>query len=142
MDRPSFEGLDRRGVIRLVGTLGAATTAGCLESSDDGRQSTPTTGDERTEGATLTVRVETPNGDPITEVVVFVTIGSTPRWVPDVDGKTPGANGIVRFTLENGEYTVRTRSQEYTNADEPVTVDGDTEVTITLERGNGKIAYD
>ncbi len=135
MNESPLGGLDRRGLLRAVGTLGVAATAGCLGLGGNSRQSATTGGGNRPEHSTLTVHIETPNGDPITEVVVFVTIGSTPRWVPGTDAKTPGHSGTVTFALEPGEYTVRTRSQEYTEAEKSVTIAGDTEVTIPLQRG-------
>lgn len=135
MNESPSGGLDRRGLLRVIGTLGVATTVGCLGLGGGSRQSAPTNTSDQAERSTLTVRLRTPSGEPVTEVVVFVTVGSTPRWVPSTDGKTPGDDGIVRFALETGEYTVRTRSQEYTDANKSVTVTEDTEVTITLERG-------
>ncbi|MFC7007535.1 hypothetical protein [Halalkalicoccus salilacus] len=52
------------------------------------------------------------------------------------EAKVPSRDGVVSFDLENGDYIIRTESQEYSNVEEPVSIDGeDVEVTITLERG-------
>jgi hypothetical protein len=121
----------RRELLR-VGALGAmASVAGCssLRSGP-----TPLENGEEPETHTLTVVLEE-NGEPALEA--SVSIEST-EFVPEADAQVPGSDGIVTFSLEDGEYLILVESQEFTNAEEPVTIEGgDVEETIILERGYG-----
>ncbi|MFC6904455.1 hypothetical protein [Halalkalicoccus tibetensis] len=124
-------GLSRRGLLR-VGAVGAmAATAGC---SDLISGSGPLEDEE--EEHTLTVFLEdAESGDPATEASVSV---ESEQFVPQADAQVPESDGIVSFELEDGEYVVLVESQEYTNVDEPVSIEGeDVEMTIALERGYG-----
>jgi hypothetical protein len=121
----------RRELLR-VGALGAmASIAGCssLRSGP-----TPLENGEEPETYTLTVVLEE-NGEPALEASVSI---ESAEFVPQADAQVPGSDGIVTFSLEDGEYIVLVESQEFTNAEEPVTIEGeDVEETITLERGYG-----
>ena len=124
-------GLSRRGLLR-AGAVGAmAATAGCsglLGSSPEPLE------DEEPETYTLTVALEE-NGEPATEASVSV---QSEQLVPQADAQVPGNDGTVSFDLEDGEYLVLVESQEYTNVEEPVSIEGeDVEMTIILERGYG-----
>ena len=121
----------RRELLR-VGALGAMVSVAGCSSLRSGP--TPLEEDEGPETYTLTVTLEE-NGQPALEA--SVSIEST-EFVPQADAQVPGSDGIVTFELEDGEYIVLVESQEFTNAEEPVTIDGeDVEVTISLERGYG-----
>lgn len=124
-------GFSRRGLLR-IGALCALTTGAGCSSLRSG--STPGA-DEGEETYTLTVVLEEENGEPAPEASVSV---QSTQLVPQADAQVPGRNGVVTFDLENGEYVVVVESQEHTNAEVPVTIDGeDVEVTITLQRGFG-----
>lgn len=122
----------RRELLR-IGALGAmASVAGCssLRSGP-----TPLEDDEGPEEYTLTVVLEEEDGTPALEA--SVSIEST-EFVPQADAQVPGVDGIVSFELEDGEYLILVESQEFTNAEVPVTIEGeDVEETITLQRGYG-----
>lgn len=123
-------GLSRRGLLRAgaVGTV--AATAGCSDLLGSG----PGPLEDEEEEYTLTVFLEE-NGEPATEASVSV---ESEQFVPQADAQVPESDGVVSFELEDGDYLVLVESQEYTNAEEPVSIEGeDVEMTITLERGYG-----
>ncbi|WP_336363812.1 hypothetical protein [Halalkalicoccus salilacus] len=120
----------RRRLLCVAGTLAAVATAGCsgLVSDSPAR----TAGEEPQ--YLLTVRLEDPNGDPVSEA--SVSVADAEGVIQRAEAKVPSRDGVVSFDLENGDYVIRTESQEYSNVEEPVSIDGeDVEVTITLERG-------
>ncbi|WP_122090113.1 hypothetical protein [Halalkalicoccus subterraneus] len=123
--------LRRRELLRAGALCATVASAGCpsLRSGSDSVGE-----DEEPETYTLTVRIEE-NGQPALEASVSV---QTAQLVPRADARVPGPDGIVSFELEDGSYIVRVESQEFTNVEEPVDIDGeDVEVTIPLERGIG-----
>lgn len=127
--------LSRRGLLRF-GALGAiAASAGCSGlGSDSGSDSESIGNGTNSRTYTLTVRLEE-DGEPATEASVSV---QSTQLVPQAEAQIPGPDGTVAFDLENGEYIVLVESQEFSNVEEPVTVEGeDVEVTIPLERGYG-----
>lgn len=120
----------RRRLLRVAGTLAAMATAGCSGLVSDSPAQTTGEGPQYL----LTVRLVDPDGDPVTEA--SVSVANAEGVIQRAEAKVPNRNGVVRFDLEKGDYVVLIESQEYTNVEEPVTVDGeDVEVTITLERG-------
>lgn len=121
-------GLRRRGVLRAGVLCAMAASAGCSSLGSG------PIGEEEPETHTLTVTLEE-DGQPALEASVSV---QSEQLVPEADARVPGVDGIVTFELEDGAYIVLVESQEFTNAEEPVTVEGeDVEVTIPLERGIG-----
>ncbi len=125
----------RRRLLRVAGGVAAATVglAGC--SGLDPREAVQTA-DEEPEQHTLTVRLEEEGGDPATEASVSVV--TQEGLIQRAEATVPYRDGVVSFELADGEYVVQIESQEYTNVEEPVTIDGeDVEVTIVLERGIG-----
>lgn len=128
-DRDS-DRIDRRGLLRVGGTLALVAVPGCSGLGSGGQSSSDSTD---TETYTLTVRLEDPDGDPVTEAVV--TISAAGERIPPVQAQAPDENGIVTVELERGNYTAQTRSQEYASASESFTLDGNVTVTLTLERG-------
>ena len=121
----------RRRLLRVGATIAAIATAGCSGLISD---SPAQTSSEEPETYWLTVRLEDNNGEPVTEA--SVSVADAEGVIQRAEAKVPDRNGVVRFDLENGDYVIEIESQEYTNVEEPVTVDGeDVEVTITLERG-------
>ncbi|MDL5361050.1 hypothetical protein [Halalkalicoccus sp. NIPERK01] len=123
-------GLGRRRLLRIVTAGAMAGAAGC-----SGRGSDPIENGDGPRTYTLTVALEEASGDPAPEASVSV---QSAQLVPQADAKVPGSDGIVTFDLENGEYVIVVESQEFSNVEEPVTIDGeDVEVTITLRRGFG-----
>lgn len=125
-------GCSRRGLLR-IGALGAlASTAGCSSL-----RSGPTPLGDEEEPATyaLSVVLEEESGEPAFEASVSV---ESTDFVPEANAQVPDRNGIVTFELEDGEYIVVVESQEFTNAEEEVTIGGEeVEVTVTLQRGYG-----
>lgn len=120
----------RRRLLRVGGTLAAVATAGCSGLISDSPAQTSGEGPQYL----LTVRLEDANGDPVSEA--SVSVADAEGVIQRAEAKVPGHDGVVTFDLENGDYVIRTESQEYTNVEEPVSIDGeDVEVTITLERG-------
>ncbi|MCL7418527.1 MAG: hypothetical protein M8354_11905 [Halalkalicoccus sp.] len=125
-------GFGRRRLLRVGGLCAVAASAGCTGLRSG---STPGGNESDTETYTLTVVLEEENGEPAPEASVSV---QSRQLVPQADAQVPGPNGIVTFSLENGEYVIIVESQEHTNVEEPVTIDGeDRTVTITLQRGYG-----
>lgn len=124
-------GFSRRRLLR-IGAVGAvAASAGCSSLQSD---STSVENDGSSRTYTLTVRLEE-EGEPASEASVSV---QSTQLVPQADAQIPGRDGVVTFDLEDGEYIVQVQSQEFSNVDEPVTIDGeDAEVTIALQRGFG-----
>lgn len=125
-------GLSRRRLLRTAAVGAMAATAGCSGLLGTG----PGPLDEEEEEYTLTVFLEEgETGDPATEASVSV---ESEQFVPQADAQVPESDGVVSFELEDGDYLVLVESQEYTNAEEPVSIEGeDVEMTITLERGYG-----
>lgn len=124
-------GRSRRGVLRLGACCVLAASAGCssLRSGPIGPD------EEGPDERTVTVELEEEDGSPALEASVSV---ESTRFVPQADAQVPDRAGVVSFEVEDGEYVVVVESQEFTNAEEPVTVDGeDVDLTITLERGYG-----
>lgn len=120
----------RRRLLCSAGTLAAVATAGCSGLVSD--SPAQTAGEEPQ--YLLTVRLEDPNGDPVSEA--SVSVADAEGVIQRAEAKVPSRDGVVSFDLENGDYVIRTESQEYSNVEEPVSIDGeDVEVTITLERG-------
>lgn len=120
----------RRLLCAAGGTLAAMATAGCSGLVSDSPAQTSGEGPQYQ----LTVRLEDPNGDPVSEA--SVSVANAEGVIQRAEAKVPGRDGVVSFNLGNGDYVVRIESQEYTNVEEPVSIDGeDAEVTITLERG-------
>lgn len=114
----------------------AATTVGLAGCSGLDPRESARTADEEPERHTLTVRLEKEDGDPATEASVSVVTEA--GLIQRAEATVPGSDGIVSFELEDGEYVVQIESQEYTNVEEPVTIDGeDVELTLVLERGIG-----
>ncbi|ADJ14986.1 hypothetical protein [Halalkalicoccus jeotgali] len=125
-------GLGRRRLLR-VGALGLATAAAGCSGSNSNQAPLEDGGESAT--YTLTVALVEDGGEPAPEASVSI---QTAQLVPQADAKVPGPDGIVSFELSNGEYVIVVESQEYTNVEEPVTVDGsDVETEIVLERGYG-----
>ena len=124
-------GGSRRRLLRATGTLAALSLAGCSGVVPSG----PAQVDEsEPETHLLTVRLEQANGEPAYEASVSVV--TEEGLIQRAEAKVPDRDGVVRFDLENGDYLVEVESQEYTNVEEPVTVEGeDVEITISLERG-------
>jgi hypothetical protein len=126
-------GPGRRRLLRAAGGIATVGLAGCsdLVPGDPVR-----TADEDAESYTLTVRLEEEDGDPATEASVSVV--TEEGLIQRAEATVPYRDGVVTFELEDGEYVVQIESQEYTNVEEPVTVDGeDVELTVVLERGIG-----
>lgn len=127
---------DGRGFSRrkLLGSGACCVIAGIAGCSGIRPGSSPTeNGPEPT--YTLTVELVEGSGDPVSEASVSV---KTTQLVPQAAAQVPGRDGIVTFELENGEYVVVVESQEHTNVEESVTIEGaDETMTITLERGYG-----
>lgn len=130
MNEHGAAGSSRRRLLCAAGTVAAVASAGCSGLVSDSPAQTAGEGPQHL----LTVRLEDTNGEPVSEA--SVSVADAEGVIQRAEAKVPGRNGTVSFDLENGDYVVRIQSQEYTNVEEPVTVDGeDVEVTITLERG-------
>lgn len=122
----------RREMLRAGALCLVAASAGCA-GLDSGPA--PIGEDDEPETYTLTVVLEESDGEPALEASVSV---ESDEFVPQADARVPNADAFVTFDLEDGEYIVLVESQEFTNAEEPVTIEGeDVEMTITLERGIG-----
>lgn len=138
MDRPSS-------TRRQFGIgLAAATSlslAGCLNNGDDGDDGSDddSSGDisdvELDERYTVTMHFENEEGTPISS-------GIEGEAVPEDDSKPTFAltsadisEGTLSTSLNEGEYTVTVSSTDdsFDEVEEDVTVDGETEVTFTLE---------
>jgi hypothetical protein len=126
-------GGSRRRLLRAAGTLAALSLAGCSGLVPGGPAQVD---DDEPETHELTVRLEEPNGEPAVEASVSVVTAE--GFIQRAEATVPDREGVVSFDLEDGEYLVEVESQEYTNVEEPVTVEGeDVEVTVTLRRGYG-----
>lgn len=126
-------GGSRRRLLRAAGTLAALSLAGCSGLVPGGPAQVD---DDEPETHELIVRLEEPNGEPAVEASVSVVTAE--GFIQRAEATVPDREGVVSFDLEDGEYLVEVESQEYTNVEEPVTVEGeDVEVTVTLRRGYG-----
>lgn len=124
-------GGSRRRLLRATGTLAALSLAGCSGVVPSG----PAQVDEgEPETYTLAVFLEQANGEPAHEASVSVV--TEEGLIQRAEATVPDREGVVSFDLEDGDYLVEVESQEYTNTEEPVTVEGeDVEIRITLQRG-------
>ena len=122
---------NRRRLLSTVGTIATVAVAGCSGREPNGPAQTTA---EEPETNTLVVQLENSDGEPLTEASVSVV--EAEGVIQRAEATVPDRDGTVTFELVNGEYIVEIESQEYTNVEEPVTIeDEDIEVTITLERG-------
>lgn len=89
---------------------------------------------EGEETSSLKVTVDNHNGEPVEGASVTVI---TADGGDEVASGTTDSNGVITFDVENGEYDVIVEHEDITAASR-VTVDGDTEDSLTLDTSDQK----
>lgn len=105
--------------------------------SDDGEGEDKNNGNEKdrvTETErTLTVTVVDENGEPIEGASVHATGPVLSNGVAHEPAGKTNANGVAKLTAYDGEYGVEAQYDGTTTEEKTVVVDGDTEVTVTID---------